>query len=129
MSSKENTKEVRITKSGKPDGRANNGKHLAGRPRGAKNKNTIVKEAIRGGFDDLLIERGKDLMVMLFDEAIDNKNMQAAKLLVDRALPATKSIDLEALEKSQGLTINVSIGSLEDEVEDAVVIEEGEVIT
>lgn len=121
-------KEIKVTKSGKPDGRVNNGKHLSGRPVGAKNKSTLVKEAVRGGFDDLLIEKGKDLMIMLFDEAINNKNMQAAKLLMDRALPQTKSIDLDALEKSSGLTINVQIGELEQKVVDGVVIEEGEIV-
>ena len=98
----------------KVDGRKNNGKHLKGRPKGVKNKQTLVKEAIRGGFDDMLIERGAKLLNMLFDEAIDNKNMQAAKMLMDRALPNSKAIDLDQLEKSRGLTIEIKVGSLED---------------
>jgi len=110
--------------------RKNNGGNLNGRPKGVKNKATLVKEAIRGNFDDLLVAKGKKMLEVIMDEVIENRNMQAAKLIMDRALPTSKAIDLEQLEKSKGLTISINVGALEKVVaeQDAVVIEDGEIV-
>lgn len=112
----------------KVDGRRNNGKNLKGRPKGVKNKTTIFKEVIREGFEDKLLKDGMKVIDAVVAKAIDG-DMTAAKLLLDRILPTSKAIDLEALEKSKGLSISINIGSLEDSViEDAVVIEDGEIV-
>jgi len=105
------------------------GFNLKGRPKGCKNKTTLVKEAIRGGFDDLMLSKAQKVFEAVVDEAINNKNMTAAKLIMDRVLPTSKAIDLEALEKSQGLSISINVGSLEKqltpiEAEDVTIIEE-----
>jgi len=105
------------------------GHNLKGRPKGCKNKTTLVKEAIRGGFDDLMLKSAQKVFEAVVDEAINNRNMTAAKLIMDRVLPTSKAIDLEALEKSQGLSISINVGSLEKqlnpiEAEDVTIIEE-----
>jgi len=104
------------------------GFNLKGRPKGCKNRSTLVKEAIRGGFDDLMMKSAQKVFEAVVDEAINNKNMTAAKLIMDRVLPTSKAIDLEALEKSQGLSISINVGSLEKQLEpldaDVVVVED-----
>lgn len=96
-----------------------------GRPKGAKNKTTLFKEAIRDGFEDRLMKDGMKVVDAVVAKAIEG-DMTAAKLLLDRILPTTKAIDLDALEKAKGLTISLNIGNLEDKVVEGVVVEEGE---
>lgn len=105
----------------KKDGR---GAHLKGRPKGVKNKTTIFKEAMRGQFEELLMQKGQKVFEIVAQRAIEG-DMKAAKLLLDRILPVSKAIDLDQLEKSKGLTISVNIGSLEDQTKpiDAEVVE------
>lgn len=83
-----------------------------GRPKGAKNKTTLFKEAMRGGFEKLLMEKGEKVFNAVVDRAIAG-DMAAAKLVLDRILPTTKAIDLEDLSKSKGLVINISVGGNE----------------
>jgi hypothetical protein len=82
-----------------------------GRPAGAKNKTTIFKEVIREGFEERLEKDGMKVIDAVVAKAIDG-DMQAAKLLLDRILPTTKAIDLDALENSKGLTISINVGEL-----------------
>ena len=104
------------------------GHNLNGRPKGAKNRSTLVKEAIRGGFDELMMKSAQKVFEAVVEEAIVNKNMTAAKLIMDRVLPTSKAVDLEALEKSQGLSISINVGSLEKQLNpidaDVEIIEE-----
>ena len=96
-----------------------------GRPKGAKNKATLFKEVIREGFEEKLLKDGMRVVDAVVNKALEG-DMTAAKLLLDRILPTSKAIDLEALEKSKGLTISINVGSLESP-EDIQVIE-GEVV-
>ena len=111
----------------KVDGRKNNGKNLKGRPKGVKNKTTLFKEAMRNGFENLLMEKGQKIFEVVADKAIEG-DMQAAKMILDRVLPATKAIDLEQLEKSKGLTIDINIGGMPARETLDVEIVEGEIL-
>lgn len=111
-----------MSKEIKVDGRKNNGKHLKGRPKGAKNKTTLFKEVIREGFEDKLLKDGMKVVDAVVKKALEG-DMTAAKLLLDRILPTSKAIDLDQLEKSKGLSISINVGSLENVVNDNGVIE------
>ncbi len=89
-----------------------------GRPPGAKNKDTLFKELMAGRFQEIAAQNIEKTFEKLFEEAHDG-NMQAIKLIMDRVVPSTKAVDLEQLEK-KGLTINISVGNLEDSVSDGV---------
>jgi len=104
------------------------GHNLKGRPKGCKNKTTIFKEVIREGFENKLLKDGMKVVDAVVAKALEG-DMTAAKLLLDRILPTSKAIDLDALEKSQGLSISINVGSLEKqlnpiEAEDVTIIEE-----
>jgi len=91
----------------KKDLRVNNGKNLSGRPKGVRNKSTLVKEALRGQFEDLLHTEGEKVFMAVVEKAKDG-DMTAAKLLLDRILPVTKAVDINAGEVAKGgITINI----------------------
>ena len=87
------------------------GHNLKGRQKGVKNKTTIFKEFIRGGFENSMKNDFKKVYEAVLKEALDG-NMTAAKLLFDRALPSAKMIDLDELEAAKGVTISINIESL-----------------
>ena len=97
-----------------------------GRPPGAKNKDTLFKELMKGRFQDIAEQNIQRTFEVLFEKAKDG-DMGAIKLILDRVVPASKAIDLDAQAKKGGLTINVSIGDLEaGPVGTAEVIEDAE---
>jgi len=102
-------------------------KSKGGRPPGSKNKTTLFKEAMRGGFENILERDGLRVFEAVVSKAIEG-DMTAAKLIMDRVLPTSKAIDLDALEKSAGLSISINVGSLEKQLNpidvDAEIIEE-----
>ncbi len=99
-----------------------------GRPPGAKNKDTLFKELMTSKFQDLATTEVEKAIEVLFKKAHDG-DMKAIKLILDRVVPVTKAVDLADMEK-KGLTVNISIGNLEDsgqvieDVEYAEVIED-----
>ena len=84
----------------------------AGRPPGAKNKDTLFKELMRGRFQDIAEVNVQKTFEVLFEKA-HGGDIQAIKLVLDRVVPASKAIDMEALGKRGGLVVNVQIGDLE----------------
>lgn len=101
----------------------------AGRPPGSKNKDTLFKELMRGRFQDIAEQNIEKTFHVLFEKA-HGGDIQAIKLVLDRVVPASKAIDLEDLGKRGGLTVNVTIGDLEEaqrqareDIEDAVYTE------
>jgi hypothetical protein len=58
----------------------------AGRPKGAKNKTTLFKEAMKEGFENLLETEGKKVFEAVVSKAKDG-DMTAAKLILDRIIP------------------------------------------
>lgn len=79
-----------------------------GRPKGAKNKTTIFKEAMQQGFERKLQHSFKRVLDAVVHEA-ENGNMQAAKLLFDRVLPVN---EIGKAQKGGG-NITIVIGSME----------------
>jgi len=102
-------------------------KSKGGRPPGSKNKTTLFKEAMRGGFENILERDGLRVFEAVVSKAIEG-DMTAAKLIMDRVLPTSKAIDLDALERSAGLSISINVGSLEKQLNpiDAEVVVEDE---
>jgi hypothetical protein len=64
-----------------------------GRPLGSKNKLTLVQEAIRQESEHLLIKHLPDVIKVVIDQAKQG-NMVAAKMLLDRAIPPKRAIEL-----------------------------------
>ena len=103
-----------------------------GRPKGAKNKDTLFKEMMTTKFQDIAQERIEKTFEILFKK-VEEGDLKAIKLVLDRVVPVTKAVDLADMEK-KGLTINISVGSMEEaqaqeeayQQEAALVIEDGE---
>ena len=87
-----------------------------GRPKGSKNKTTIFKEVMQEGFEKALQKDFKKVLEAVVQKAKDG-DMRAAKMLMDRVVPVSKAIDLDAL-RSGGLAINIAVGKMEDQRED-----------
>ena len=93
-----------------------------GRPPGAKNKDTLFKELMTGQFQDIAAVNVKKTIEVLFEKAQEG-DMKAIKLVLDRVVPVTKAVDLADMDK-KGLTINISVGSMEEA--QAAIIEDAE---
>jgi hypothetical protein len=95
-----------------------------GRPKGAKNKDTLFKELMTGKFQDIAVEHVEKTIAVLFQKAHQG-DMKAIKLIMDRVVPVTKAVDLADMEK-KGLTINISVGSMEDAQAEGAIIEDAD---
>lgn len=139
-------KKPRTTKIGQPKGIS------AGRPKGAKNKTTLFKEVMKEGFEEKLMKDGFKVFDAVVQKAIGNPiydtngkvmkdketgevlrhpaDMTAAKMILDRVVPVTKAIDLNAgdLGGKGGITINIEKLLANTGNPDEVLIEDGEVI-
>ena len=84
-----------------------------GRQKGAKNKSTLLKEALRGDFDNMLQEKAKAIFNVVADQALEGCR-QSQKLILDRVVPTVhaESDKKDDNKFSGGVVIN--IGSLED---------------
>lgn len=102
----------------------------AGRPKGAKNKTTIFKEVMKVGFEDILLVEGMKVVQVVIDRAKEG-DMSAAKMLLDRILPVTKAVDINAndIAKSGGVTIHIEqlvaeTGRKTELIEDGEIVDE-----
>jgi hypothetical protein len=109
---------TKLAKNGLPVGkRANNGKNLTGRPKGVKNKSTLLREAMAQGFDVMVKRDFKKVVSAVMTKAIEG-DLQAAKLILDRIVPVSKAVDSESVKKKgDGLSVTINIGSLEDSIQ------------
>lgn len=64
-----------------------------GRPKGSKNKSTIVKEALKAEAEDLLVKHLPDVVKEVIRQAKQG-NMVAAKMLLDRAIPVKRAVEV-----------------------------------
>ena len=79
-----------------------------GRPKGKKNTRTEMQNKLIDSFAD---EMEKDFMAVVRSIVRKAKDgdMTAAKLLMDRAIPARKSVEhLGVQDSAQGITINIA---------------------
>ena len=97
-------------------------KRPRGRPPGAKNKATLFKELMTGRFEEKAIQDIERVYAVLFEEA-HGGNMKAIKMVLDRVVPVTKAVDMEAVKG--GISVSVFVGSME-EAREAEVIEDAE---
>lgn len=80
----------------------------AGRPKGAKNTRTEMQNALIDSFAGKMEKQFDQILASIIKEAVDG-NMAAAKLLLDRAIPARKSVEhLGVQDGMQGITINIA---------------------
>lgn len=73
----------------------------SGRKKGSKNKSTLVREALRGEWDDLLVTQGKKVFEAVVEKAIDG-DMTAAKLILDRVVPVAENKTAGKLQLGEG---------------------------
>ena len=84
-----------------------------GRKKGSKNKSTLLREALRGDFDNMLQQKAKAIFNVVADQALDGCR-QSQKLILDRVVPTVhaESDKKDGNKFDGGIVIN--IGSLED---------------
>ena len=101
----------------------------AGRPKGAKNKTTLFKEAMKEGFEQKLMKDGFKVFDAVVQKAVEG-DMSAAKMILDRVVPVTKAIDIDAVTQSgnKGITINIDQLIAKTGNPDEVIIEDGEIV-
>ncbi len=85
--------------------------NLRGRPKGVKNKSTLLQEVLRTKSVDFMMEHLQSILEAVVVEA-KKGNMQAAKMILDRAIPVKKAVELTTSDKGFG-GVNIIIGSLE----------------
>ena len=104
----------------------------AGRPKGSKNKTTLFKEVIKDGFEEKMLSDGMAVIEAVIAKAKEG-DLTAAKLLLDRILPVSKAVDLNAASAVGSTGIHIHIEKLiadtgrvgEDiDMEDAEIVEE-----
>jgi len=80
-----------------------------GRPKGApKRTRTQMQNALIDSFSGKMEREFEDILEAIIKEAIAG-NMAAAKILLDRAIPARKSVEhLGVQDSAQGITINIT---------------------
>jgi hypothetical protein len=92
------------------DTKIGGGKGIApGRPKGAKNKSTLLKEALRGEFDEMLKKDFKKVLSVVVDQALDGCR-QSQKLIIDRVVPSVHAVsDKDDNKFAGGFTINIGM--------------------
>ena len=93
----------------------------AGRPKGAKNKTTLFKEAMRNGFESLLETEGEKVFRAVVDKALDG-DMTAAKLIMDRVMPVA---DVTGAKASGNMQVVINVDSMTTEPTITVMEPEG----
>ena len=92
-------------------------KGRGGRMKGSKNKATLLKEALRGNFDDLLETKFKQILNVVAEQAVDGCRT-SQKLILDRVIPTVHAeSDDKSKHKFSG-GISITIGSLENQTID-----------
>lgn len=111
----EEQEKPRLTKEGKPDKRPlfkpGQSGNPNGRPKGSKNRSTVIKQAIEG---DMLDRLEKDAVAIL-EKTIDmakKGDRTCIKILMDRLLPARRAEENNK-EKGSG-AVSITINSLTD---------------
>lgn len=88
-----------------------------GRPKGSKNKITMLKQVLEGELRSQLAPQMAQVLAKAIEMALDG-NESMIKLLVDKTVPTTKVDDSES---NEGGKIQIMIGKLPDRAEDIVV--------
>ena len=85
----------------------------AGRPKGAKNKSTLLRLALTEDFDKQLEKDFKAIIRVVAEQAKDGCR-QSQKLLIDRVIPSVHAESDKGKDNKFSGVVHVHIGSLED---------------
>ena len=98
-----------------------------GRPKGAKNKTTLVKEAIKGHWDELMVTKARAVFDKTVEMALEG-DTQCIKMIMDRAVPVSKAVDITASDIGKTGGITIVIEQLVTEPKKGDIIEDGLII-
>jgi hypothetical protein len=96
-----------------------------GRPKGSKNKSTILREAMESKTDRMLSREVPKVLKVVIAAAIDG-DMTAAKMILDRAVPVIKAGD--GVDPGLQGGINITITNLTADSTKTETVIEGEVV-
>ena len=100
----------------------------AGRPKGSKNKVTLLKEAVLASSEELVLHNWVKLVQKTIDLA-EEGDTTALKILWDRVIPSKRAIDTTAEGKDKhSITINISGLEVKSVQEDAFEADYEEII-
>lgn len=91
-----------------------------GRPKGVKNKLTLLREAVKEEAEEIILSNLTSIVNKACEMA-EKGDVSAMRLVLDRILPTHKALDATQSKKIQGITINISgqqpitIGGTEEE--------------
>lgn len=96
-------------------------KSKGGRPKGAKNKSTLLKEAMESEATDLIVKHFPSVVEKACELAAQG-DTRAMKLLFDRIIPVKKASDRDPSLANKGVTIIVQGAEAKETetIEDAV---------
>ena len=94
-------------------------KGVGGRPPGAKNKTTILKEAMNGDFQRMLKANFREIVRAVVEQARDG-DLEAAKFLIDKVVPKATQ---ETMQQVNPGGIQIIIGDMQPKKVDGEVIE------
>jgi hypothetical protein len=77
-----------------------------GRPKGSKNKTTLLREAMEQKVDRRLSRAIPEVLDVVI-QAAKKGDMSAAKMLLDRAVPVHKAVDGSEKAPLNGITIRI----------------------
>lgn len=77
-----------------------------GRPRGSRNASTLLQEAVLSKSEDIILREFPKIVKAVVQKAKEG-DMQAAKMIMDRVIPARKAIEHQQGNGNQGVTIVV----------------------
>lgn len=102
--------------------------NLRGRPKGGKNRATLLQEAVRQNSEALIIRHLPKIVEEVCKQAREG-NMIAAKMILDRAIPVKRAVEVTGKDGGDfGVKIIienlVTYETKEQDVEDAEVIED-----
>jgi len=112
---------VRRRSTAKRKGKIQKGEVLnpAGRPKGSKNKVTLLKEAVLASSEELVLHNWVKLVQKTIDLA-EEGDTTALKILWDRVIPSKRAIDTTAEGRDKhSITINISGLEVKSVQEDA----------
>jgi hypothetical protein len=86
-----------------------------GMPRGHKTKKTLIKEEVQKMsiemFQRDMVQKTEDVLNVIYERIVNDKDMTAAKIWMDRVMPTTKAVDSNNIQGD--MIINVSVQKLE----------------
>ena len=77
-----------------------------GRPKGMKNKKTLLQEVVRTKSEEIILKHFPKIVEAVVEQA-KTGNMVAAKMIMDRIIPVKRAVELTASDNKSGMVINI----------------------